>query len=148
MGRAVDAHTSRCAAYLMGRGLYEMWSGYWPTNETDDFKDFINPIRKYVLSTTLQEATWENTQILRSLDEVREMNERTDGWIGMSGSLTTVRSLLETGLLDELDLLVDPIVVQGERRWTDGLSRSPPELVSSEALPTGVLHLVYRPARG
>ena len=65
MGRAVNAHTSRCSAYLMGRGLYEQWSTYWPTNETDDFKDFINPIQKYVLSTTLDAADWENTQILR-----------------------------------------------------------------------------------
>lgn len=147
MGRAVDAHTNRCSAYLMGRGLYEQWSTYWPTNETDDFKDFINPIQKYVLSTTLDAAAWENTQILRSLDEVRDLKESTDGWIGMSGSLTTVRSLLGAGLLDELDLLVDPVVVQGERRWTDGLGRTPLELVSSEALPTGVLHLVYRPVR-
>jgi riboflavin biosynthesis pyrimidine reductase len=64
----------------------------------------------------------------------------------MSGSLTTLRSLLGAGLVDELDLLVDPILVSGERRWTDEVGRTPLELVSSEALPTGVLHLVYRPA--
>ena len=57
MGRAVDRHTSRCDAYLMGRGLYEQWAQYWPANEEDDFRLFINPVRKYVLSTTLQEAT-------------------------------------------------------------------------------------------
>jgi dihydrofolate reductase len=145
MGRAVDAHTSRCEAYLMGRGLYEQWSQYWPSAE-DPFGQFINPIRKYVLSTTLTTADWENTTVLSSLEDVRALRERTEGTIGMSGSLTTVRSLLGAGLVDELDLLVDPVVVPGERRWTDDLGRVPLELVSSEALPTGVLHLVYRPA--
>ena len=145
MGRAVDAHTDRCEAYLMGRGLYEQWSQYWPTAQ-EEFKDFINPVRKYVLSTTMTSADWENTTVLGSLEEVAALKERTEGTIGMSGSLTTVRSLLDAGLLDELDLLVDPVVVSGERRWTDELDRVPLELVASEALPTGVLHLTYRPA--
>ena len=147
MGLAVDAHTSRCEAYLMGRGLYEQWSQYWPESTGDDFADFINPVPKYVLSTTLTSAAWQGTTILSSLDEVRELKQRTEGTIGMSGSLTTLRSLLGAGLVDELDLLVDPILVSGERRWTDEVGRTPLELVSSEALPTGVLHLVYRPAR-
>lgn len=145
MGKAVDAHTGRCEAYLMGRGLYDLWSAYWPTAEDDDFKDFINPIQKYVLTTTLDAATWDNTEILRDLDQVRQLKERTEGWIGMSGSLTTVRSLLHARLLDELVLIVDPIVVQGERRWTDELGRTPLELVDSRALPAGALHLTYRP---
>ncbi len=146
MGKAVDKHSDRCEAYLMGRVLHDQWSQYWPGNTDDEFADFINPIRKYVLSTTLETSDWENTSVLHSLDEVRALKERTEGWIGMSGSLSTVRALLEAGLLDELVLLVDPIVVSGERRWTDELGRTPLELVSSEALPTGVLHLVYRPA--
>jgi dihydrofolate reductase len=146
MGRAVDRHTDRCEAYLMGRVLYDQWSQYWPDNDNDEFANFINPIPKYVLSTTLEDATWEGTTILRSVEELRDLRDRTAGTIGMSGSLSTLRSLLEAGLLDELDLLVDPIVVSGERRWTDELGRTPLELVSSESLPTGVLHVVYRPA--
>lgn len=145
MGRAVDAHTARCEAYLMGRGLYDQWSQYWPENDSDDFADFINPVPKYVLSRTLDRADWENTTIMRSLDALRELRDCTQGTIGMSGSLGALRSLLEAGLVDELDLLVDPIVVSGERRWTDKLERIPLALVSSETFPTGVLHLVYRP---
>ncbi len=145
MGTAVDAHTGRCEAYLMGRGLYEQWSQYWPEAQGDDFGEFINPITKYVLSTTLEAADWQNSTVLRSLDEVRALKERTEGTIGMTGSLTTLRALLEAGLVDELDLLVDPVLVSGERRWTDGLDQVRLELVSSEALPTGVLHLTYRP---
>jgi dihydrofolate reductase len=146
MGRAMDSHTGRCESYLMGRGLYDQWSQYWPGNESDPFASFINPIPKYVLSTTLESAGWDGATILRSIEEVRELRDRSEGTIGMTGSLSTVRSLLDAGLLDELVLLVDPVVVSGERRWTDELGRTPLELVSCEALPTGVLHLVYRPA--
>lgn len=145
MGQAVDRHTSRCEAYLMGRVLYDQWSRYWPDNDSDDFADFINPVPKYVLSTTLTDPGWAGTTVVRNLGQLRELRERTPGTIGMSGSLTTVRSLLGAGLLDELDLLVDPVVVSGERRWTDGVEHTPLELVSSETLPTGVLHVVYRP---
>ena len=145
MGQAVDRHTDRCEAYLMGRVLHDQWSQYWPGNDTDEFADFINAIPKYVLSSTLQTSDWAGTTVLSDLDEVRLLKEHTEGTIGMSGSLATVRALLQAGLLDELVLLVDPIVVSGERRWTDELGRTPLELVSSEALPTGVLHLVYRP---
>ncbi|MGY1720072.1 dihydrofolate reductase family protein [Blastococcus sp. SYSU DS0552] len=147
MGAAMDRHLGRCEAYLMGRVLHDQWARYWPGNDSDEFAEFINPATKYVLSTTLQDSDWAGTTVLRSLDEVRALKERTAGTIGMSGSLTTVRSLLEAGLLDELMLLVDPVVVAGERRWTDELGRTPLELLSSEAFPTGVLHLVYRPAR-
>jgi dihydrofolate reductase len=148
MGRAMDRHTSRCEAYLMGRVLYEQWARYWPGNDSDPFAEFINPIPKHVLSSTLQRADWAGTTVLPDLDAVRDLRERTAGTIGVTGSLRTVRALLEAGLLDELVLLVDPVVVSGERRWTDELGRTPLELVSSEALPTGVLHLVYRPAEG
>lgn len=148
MGKAVDRHTGRCEAYLMGRVLHDQWSQYWPGNDTDDFAGFINPVPKYVLSSTLESSDWAGTTVLRSLDDVRALKERTEGTLGMSGSLTTVRSLLDAGLLDELVLMVDPIVVSGERRWTDELGRTPLELAHSEAFPTGVLHLVYRPARG
>jgi dihydrofolate reductase len=144
MGEAVDRHTERCEAYLMGRILYERWSQHWPTEKNDDFADFINPVPKYVLSTTLAEATWENTSILRSLDEVRQLRDRTHGTIGMSGSLSTIRSLLQAKLLDELILLVDPLIIDGERRWTDDLGHTPLHLASCDALPTGALHLVYR----
>ncbi|MGY1984735.1 dihydrofolate reductase family protein [Blastococcus sp. SYSU DS0669] len=146
MGQAMDRHLGRCEAYLMGRVLHDQWAQYWPGNDSDEFAEFINPVQKYVLSTTLEGSHWAGTTVLRSLDDVRALKDRTDGTIGMSGSLTTVRSLLAAGLLDELVLLVDPVVVSGERRWTDELGRTPLELVSSEALPTGVLHVVYRPA--
>ena len=108
MGKAVDRHSDRCEAYLMGRVLHDQWSQYWPGNTTDEFADFINPIPKYVLSTTLESSDWEGTTVLRSLDEVRELKERTQGTIGMSGSLSTVLALLEAGVVREAGLFHAP----------------------------------------
>lgn len=123
----------------MGRVLFDQWSQHWPDNDTDPFASFINPIKKYVLSSTLESADWSGTTVVRSLEELRDVRDTVEGTIGMSGSLTAVRSLLAAGMPDELFLLVDPIVVSGERRWIDELERTPLELVSSESLPTGVL---------
>lgn len=149
MGRAVEQVTNEASAYLMGRTLYDQWSQYWPGNTTDDFGDFINPIAKYVVSSTLEQADWENTTVIPGDDAARrvaELKATTAGTIAMSGCATTVRWLLSEGLLDELVLLVDPIAVgAGARLFEDG-DRTPLTLLSSEAFDTGVLHLRYAPA--
>lgn len=149
MGRAVEQVTNEASAYLMGRTLYDQWSQYWPGNTTDDFGDFINPIAKYVVSSTLTQADWENTTVIPGDDAARrvaELKATTTGTIAMSGCATTVRWLLAEGLLDELVLLVDPIAVgTGARLFEDG-DRTPLTLLSSEAFDTGVLHLRYAPA--
>lgn len=144
MGKAVDAHIMRCEGYLMGRVLHDAWAAYWPQAE-DPFAEFINRIPKYVLSTTLDASPWENTQVLRSMDEVRTLKERTSGWIGMSGSLATLRGLLAAGLVDELNLLIDPVIVAGEQKWTDGLDGQSFTVAAHQTLSTGAQHLILRP---
>ena len=99
MGKAMTAFTDRCEGYLMGRVLHDQWSQYWPGNDSDPFADFINPIPKYVLSSTLESSDWAGTTVLRSLDDVRALRERTADTIGMSGSLRTVGALLGAGLV-------------------------------------------------
>lgn len=149
MGRAVDQVTDGASAFLMGRTLYDEWSRYWPGNTTDDFGGFINPVAKYVVSSTLTEAGWENTTVIPGDDAARDvarLKASTPGTIAMCGCATTVRWLLAEGLLDELVLLVDPIAVgAGARLFEDG-DRTPLTLLSSEAFETGVLHLRYAPA--
>lgn len=149
MGRAVDAVAGEAVAYLMGRTLYDQWSRYWPGNTTDDFAQVINPIAKYVVSSTLTETDWENTTVIPGDDAARQvvdLKASVDGTIAMSGCATTVRWLLSEGLLDELVLLVDPIAVgAGARLFEDG-DRTPLTLLSSEAFGTGVLHLRYAAA--
>lgn len=147
MGQAVGAGTQSCGAFLMGREMYDQWSDYWPAQGDDDFGGFINHIRKYVVSSTLQDPAWTNTSVVPGdADAIRALKAEVDGDIGMSGSTTTVRWLLSEGLVDELHLLVHPIAVgKGERLFPEG-STYALRLVSSKTFGSGVLHLVYAPA--
>ncbi|SDL02386.1 Dihydrofolate reductase [Nonomuraea maritima] len=151
MGAAVGAGIQRSAAMLMGRRLYDEWSSYWTTTEADPeiATAFLNA-PKYVLSNTLKTADWENTTIISGdvAAGVRELKERIDGDITMSGSATTVRWLLANGLLDRLDLLVHPIAVGSGQRLFEDTPTHPLKLVSSETFRTGVLNLSYVPDAG
>lgn len=147
VGAAVDAGTAGADAFLMGRQLYQEWSAYWPTSTDEPFASMINGMDKYVLSSTLSEPTWNRTSVLTGEDlvgQVRALKERV-GTLAMSGSATTVRWLIANDLLDELHLLVAPLAVGSGARLFGG-SRVPLTLVSSEALDTGVLHVVYAAA--
>jgi dihydrofolate reductase len=151
MGAAVGAGFATTDAILMGRVLYEEWAAYWPDHADEPFGDVINPIKKYVVSDSLQAAGWENTEIITG-DVARKLTDlkaQDGGDISMSGSATTVRRLLREGLVDELNLLVHPIVVG------DGLARLfppaepsiPLELLNAETFKTGVLNLRYAPVK-
>src|SRR5215207_2637079 len=123
MGAAIGKGVERTSAFLMGRVLYDQWSEYWPAQARTepeaaqdtalDFGSFINGVPKYVVSTTLSEATWNNTTVISGdvAASLREVKDRTDGDIGMSGSATLVRSLLANGLVDELNLMLHPVAV-------------------------------------
>lgn len=145
----VHAGTS-AAAFLMGRRLYDGWVQHWPRQGSEVFfADFINTVPKYVLSSTLTDPTWHHTSVLGGLEEVRRLKESVDGEIAMSGSATTVRVLLAQGLLDELDLLVHPIVVGAGQRLFERVDAGPSfRLLASRALGSGVLHLRYAPTCG
>jgi dihydrofolate reductase len=150
MGEIIGAGMSTCAAFMMGRVLYEEWASYWPQSE-DELASFFNEIPKYVVSNSLEKADWNNTTILSgSSDEIaaklREIKSSADGDIQMSGSATTARWLLERSLVDELALLMHPIAVGHGQRLFEDTPTHPLELKSSSTLSTGVLHLVYTPA--
>ena len=152
MGAAVGAGFATTDAMLMGRVLYDEWAAYWPEHADEPFGDVINPIKKYVVSDSLQAADWENTELLRgdaAAERLREIKAQDGGDITMSGSATTVRWLLREGLLDELNLLVHPIAVgQGMARLFPPDEPSVPlRLLSSEAFGSGVLNLSYAPAK-
>ena len=149
MGEIVESGMESASAFLMGRKLYDEWSEYWPDQGPEvPFSEYINTIPKYVLSTTLTDAAWQNTTVVSGdvAERVRELKASTDGDIGMSGSATTVRWLLANGLLDELALLVHPIAVGSGQRLFEDTATHPLTLLHSEALGSGVLHLRYAPA--
>jgi len=152
MGDAVGAGFATTGAILMGRVLYDEWAPYWPGHADEPFGDVINSIQKYVVSDTLRTAEWQNTEVIGGDVAARKLTDlkaQDGGDITMSGSATTVRWLLREGLLDELNLLVHPILVG------DGLARlfppdepsAPLELLSAQTFKTGVLNLSYAPAK-
>ena len=147
VGAEVGAGMAQTDTVLLGRKLYGEWAAYWPgkTEADDPYAPFINGIRKVVLSTTLTSVEWENSELVREdhLDAVRRLKAEDGGDISINGSITVAQSMLRAGLLDELRLLVFPVVVGSGRRLLDNLDRVGLRLVESKALPTGVLSLAY-----
>jgi dihydrofolate reductase len=119
MGAAVGAGFAGADALLMGRVLYDEWAAYWPEHADQPFGDVMNSIKKYVVSNSLQTAEWQNSEIINgdAAQKLTDIKAEDGGDINMSGSATTVRWLLREGLLDEINLLVHPILVG------DGLAR-------------------------
>jgi dihydrofolate reductase len=151
MGAAVGAGFANTDAMLMGRVLYEEWAAYWPEHADQPFGDVMNETRKYVVSSSLQSADWQNTELVKG-DEAAErlaaLKAEDGGDITMSGSATLVRWLLREGLLDELNLLVHPIAVGSglARLFPPDEPTVPLELLSSQAFNSGVLNLSYGPS--
>jgi dihydrofolate reductase len=144
MGAAVQAMMDGSDAMLLGRRSYEEFASYWPTS-TDDFADYMNGTPKYVVSNTLTSADWQNSTLV-SGDVVKELSrikEQPGGNLSITGSGTLVVSLLRAGLLDELHLLVHPIVVGSGKRLFDDGAQVPLKLVDSQTFGTGVLNLTY-----
>lgn len=147
MGAIVGAGMETNKALLMGRKGYEEWAEYWPTSTDEPFASFFNDIPKYVISSSLQNPTWKNTTAVPGeVDAVQRVKDGVDGDIFLSGSATTVRWLLDNGLLDELRLLLHPVAVGTGQRLFEDTPTHNLDLVESTALSTGVLYLVYRPA--
>jgi dihydrofolate reductase len=151
MGAVVEAGMQSAAGFLMGRKLYDEWSSYWTTTDQDqDAARALNDTKKYVVTNSLEKAEWNNTTIISGdvAARLRELKEQVEGDLQMSGSATTVRWLLANGLIDELSLLVHPIVVGHGRRLFEDTQTYPLKLAKSETFKTGVLHLTYTPVAG
>jgi len=152
MGQAIGEGFAASDAMLMGRVLYEEWAAYWPQQDPEEnpVAEQMNGVQKYVVSTTLDEPLeWNNSTLFRGdvAEEISELKRQPGKEIVISGSGALVRSLLRDGLIDELRLMVHPIVVgSGKRLFEDGEVQTALELVESKTFATGVVYLIYRPA--
>ncbi|MFE1315923.1 dihydrofolate reductase family protein [Streptomyces sp. NPDC058755] len=152
VGGAFAAGLEQAEALLYGRRTYQSMAAAWPERAGDPFADRLNSLRKYVVSDTLgeDELTWENSvrvPVTEAVGKVRELRAAEGGDLAMMGSPTLVRALLAEGLVDELQLVVMPVMLGGGKSIfpTDGGKRSW-ELVSSATGKTGVQVNVFRPA--
>jgi dihydrofolate reductase len=152
MGPRIGAGMDTAEALLFGRRTWQGMAAAWPGRAGDPYADQMNAIRKYVVSSTLteDELSWENTALLpggRALAAIGELRARDGGDLIVWGSATLVRALLAEGLVDELNLMIEPILLGGGKRIfpDDGAAR-PLELVESVTASTGVQVCTYRPA--
>lgn len=151
MGAAIGGSMSQADALLMGRVNYQEWASYWPNQSGDDtgFADYMNNTPKFVVSTTLETVEWQNSTLIKGdfRKEIIKLKEQPGREITISGSATLVRSLLHEELLDELRLMVHPVVVgSGKRLFDDWSDQKALGLVNSQTFSTGVVDLTYQPA--
>ena len=150
MGAEVGAQMDAADAMLLGRVTYQEFASFWPTAPADDpFTARMNETPKYVVSTTLDRAEWQNSTLIKGniVAEIISLKQQPGKNIGITGSATLVRSLLGENLLDELRLLVHPLVVgSGKRLFPEGSEPMALTLVESRTFSTGVLSLTYAPA--
>jgi dihydrofolate reductase len=151
MGEAIGQIMGSCKAILLGRRTYQEFAPAWSgrTAEDDPGAPFMNETTKYVVSASLQTAEWNNSTILGaySAETIRDLKNRVDDSIYVSGSGTLVRAMLADGLVDELHLFVYPLAQgAGKRLFADSGPAIKLALAGSEAYSNGALHLTYRPA--
>jgi dihydrofolate reductase len=150
---AITAQTDAEDAMLMGRVTYQEWEPYWPTSTDEPYASHINNMPKYVVSTTLNEVEWgkweEPTLIKGNLaQEINKLKQQSGKNISVGGSPTLVRSLIKENLLDELKLMIHPVIVgKGKRLFTEDVDLKRLQLVDSKVTGTGVVILTYRPAK-
>jgi dihydrofolate reductase len=134
---------------LLGRVTYQTFAASFAGNTSDPMAAQMNTIPKVVVSTTLDGAEWENSTLIRRDvgTEITRLKQQSGKNINISGSATLVAWLLGQGLLDELDLLVFPVLVgQGKRLFDGDAGKTGLAMAACEAFPAGVTHVAYRPS--
>src|SRR6266540_2505520 len=135
-------------ALLLGRATYEGFAEAWPSRE-GEFADKFNSMPKYVVSSTLEEPEWNNSTVLRGdlAEEVAKLEQEHDGDVVVHGSARLAQALLEHDLVDELRLMVYPVVLgSGKRLFGETSDKKTLRLVESKVVGDGVAILIYRPA--
>ena len=149
LGALLEQTMANVDTVLMGRTGYQEWSGYWPTAEHDqDFGAFINSVPKFVASRTLKPAdvTWANAGLIEGelADFVRDLKNRKGGTIAAMAGMSLVRQLLLAGLMDELTLLVHPVIAgTGRHLFTEDTPRTRLDLIRSQQTSKGNIVLTY-----
>jgi dihydrofolate reductase len=135
-------------AQLLGRVTYEGFAAAWPTME-GPFADKFNGMPKYVVSSTLKDPEWNNSTVLAGdvADEVSKLRESVDGDILVAGSAQLVQALVEHDLVDELRLMVFPVVLgKGKRLFGETSTKKSLKLADTKIVGDGVAILIYKPA--
>jgi len=151
---AITSVTEAEDAMLMGRVTYQDWVPFWPTSTDEPYASHINKIPKYVVSRTLNDVEWgkwEKPTLIKDnlAAEINKLKQQSGKNISVSGSPTLVRSLIQEELLDELKLMIHPVVVgKGKRLFTEDVDLTRMKLIDSKVTGTGVVIVTYQPVGG
>lgn len=148
-GQYKDDELKATDALLLGRVTYELFAGAWPERSGDEFSDKFNSMPKHVVSSTLENPTWTNSHVVKGdlATELGKLKEQYDQDIYIHGSGNLANSLMLQGLVDEVRLMVHPIVVgKGRKFFNDGTTIDALKLVDVTAYDTGVVLLTYQPS--
>ncbi|MDX1612680.1 MAG: dihydrofolate reductase family protein [Candidatus Promineifilaceae bacterium] len=143
-----DEESETSDALLLGRVTYEGFAAAWPESK-DEGADYFNSVRKYVVSTTLEEAEWNNSIMLKDnvMAEIGKLKQQPGRNIMVHGSGKLVRTLMQHDLVDRYRFLVYPLVLgKGQRLFVEG-SKAALQLVETQSFSSGVVALIYEPAR-
>ena len=152
LAEAMTAHINGADGTLLGRVTYDMFASYWPLQTHNEFgiADKLNREPKYVISSTLEEATWQNTTIITGnvVEEITKLKRQPGGYLRLVGSATLAQSLMQAGLIDEFWLLVHPIVRgDGKRLFAGGIEHASLKQVEARPFSSGVVLLRYEVQR-
>jgi len=150
MGELLAEITGRSTGILLGRNTYEMFEPAWSTRtvEDDPGAPFFNDTTKYVVSGTLTNPTWRNSEVVGAYDAaaIRKLKDEADGDLYVSGSIMLVRAMLADGLVDGLHLFMYPLTLGGGLRlFPDGDAPAKLALAGTEAYDNGVVYLGLSP---
>jgi dihydrofolate reductase len=150
MMETMSAHIAQEDDILLGRVTYQEWASYWPTSMDEPYASHINNTPKHVVSTTLDKVDWKNSTLVKGdiAEEIARLKQTRGRNIGVAGSPTLVESLLQNDLLDELTLMIHPVVAgTGKRLFKDGRPLKRLKLVDSKTTGTGISIVTYQPEK-
>jgi dihydrofolate reductase len=144
----LHSHTATADAFLVGRQTFESLRGYWAplTDDATGVTDYLNRVRKYVVSSTMDDPGWQHTTVLAGdpVAEVRALKEKPGRDIVVTGSIQLCHTLIEAGLVDEYRLFVYPVVQgRGRRLFPEGVEVPKLKLLTSKAFRSGITFTSY-----
>ena len=144
-GKEMETQMEKTEALLLGHKTYDIFAGYWP-DHTDPWPQ-VNKITKYVVSKTLKNPTWENTVVIKNIEELKDLKNSNGGDLQVYGSTNLLQTLMRYDLVDEFWLKIFPITLgTGKRLFEKGTIPASFELFKSLVTPSGVIIAYYKRA--
>lgn len=151
VGQVIGAAMAESDAMLLGRRTYEGFAAFWPTVPEDDpFSAVMNNRTKYVVSTTLDKAEWKNSHLIKGnlVEELNKLKQQPGKDITVVGSGTLVHSLLKSGLVDELQLMLCPVILGVGSRLFDGADfMRTMKVLETRSFSSGMIYLRLQPEK-